>query len=83
MRLDPTVKTAVSRKVHDIKLFEVRCSAYPFHELLERLEIEMVLEFSELADELIGVERGPRQQDAALISSKPVTYKNKIMFTQK
>ena len=35
------------------------CSAYPFHELLERLEVEMVLEFSELADELVGVERGP------------------------
>ena len=40
----------------------------------------MVLEFSELADELVGVERGPRQQDTTLVASKPVTTKIKTMF---
>ena len=55
-------------------------SAYPFHELLERLEVEMVLEFSELADELVGVERGPWQQHTSLVASKPVTTKIKTMF---
>ena len=55
-------------------------SAYPFHELLERLEVEMVLEFSELADELVGVERGPWQQHTTLVASKPVTTKIKTMF---
>ena len=34
--------------------------SYPFHELLEWLEVEMVLEFPKLANELVRVECGPR-----------------------